>query len=63
MNGPAKEFLKKKFEEWYAKEISSQMERGRDVYEVEVPLKLSVMKPIHLGGSLACKITGSIMVI
>ena len=45
--GPAKKVLKKKFEEWYVKEISSQMEKGRDVYEVEVPFKLSVMKPIH----------------
>ena len=47
VNAPAKEFLKKKFEEWYAKEISSQLERGRDIYEVEVPLKLSAMKPTH----------------
>ena len=47
VNGPAKKFLKKKFEEWYAKEISSPMDKGRDVYEVEVPFKLSVMKPIH----------------
>ena len=39
--------MKKKFLEWYAKEISSPLERGRDVYEVEVPLKLSVMKPTH----------------
>ena len=47
MNGPAKNFMKKKVEEWHAKKIQSQMERGRDAYEVEVPLKLSVMKPIH----------------
>ena len=49
VNAPVIEFLKKKFEEWYANEISSQLKRGRDVYEVEVPLKLSVMKPKHAG--------------
>ena len=35
------------FETWYASEITGQLDNGCDIYGVEVPLKLSVMKPIH----------------
>ena len=47
INGHAKEFLKNKFECWYAKQITDQMDQGSSVYDVEVPLKLSVIKLIH----------------
>jgi len=47
VNGHAKSFLNKKFEEWYSLEISKQIDSGRDVYEVNVPLKMSIIKPIH----------------
>ena len=42
-----KSFGRKNSKSGTQKELSSQLERGRDVYEVEVPLKLSVMKPTH----------------
>ena len=35
------------FETWYASETTEQLDNGCDIYGVEVPLKLSVMKPIH----------------
>ena len=38
-------FLKEKFERWYAKEITAQL--ARNVYEIKVNTKLSVIKPIH----------------
>ena len=47
VNGDAKEFLKGKFECWYALQITNQLEDGSSVYDVQVPLKLSVIKPIH----------------
>ena len=47
VNGHAKEFLKKKFECWYAKQVTDQIDRGSSVYDVNVPLKLSIIKPIH----------------
>ena len=37
VNGHAKEFLKKKFKCWYAKQVSDQIDRGRSVYDVHVP--------------------------
>ena len=47
VNGPAKQFLKGKFKEWYAREIAKQVNKGIDVYSIDVNTKLSVMKPIH----------------
>ena len=47
VNGPAKQFLKGKFQEWYASEIAKQVDKGIDVYSIDVNTKLSVMKPIH----------------
>ena len=47
VNGPAKQFLKTKFEEWYAREIEAELNRGVDIYSVDVPRKLSTMKPVQ----------------
>ena len=47
VNDHAKEFLKGKFECWYAQQITNQLESGSSLYHVQVPLKLSVIKPIH----------------
>ena len=47
INGHVKEFLKTKLECWYVKQVSDQIDHGRSVYDVHVPLKLSVIKPIH----------------
>ena len=47
VNGHAKEFLKKKFECWYAKQVTDQIDRGSSIYDVNVPLKLTIIKPIH----------------
>ena len=47
INGPAKQFLVGKFQDWYASQITKQIERGINVYSIEVGLQLSIMKPIH----------------
>ena len=47
VNGQAKEFLKKKFECWYAKQVTDQNDRRSSVYDINVPLKLSIIKPTH----------------
>ena len=47
VNSVAKIFLKEKFEIWYANEVKKQLDEGIEVYEVNVPLKLSILKPIH----------------
>ena len=47
VNKYAKAFTRKKFNEWYAKEIHRQWDAGIPLEEVDVKLQLSVMKPIH----------------
>ena len=37
INGPAKQVLKTKYEEWYAREIEAQLNGGIDIYSVDVP--------------------------
>ena len=47
VNGAAKAFLKRKFTKWYSSCISAQLAKGKEIEDVEVPLKLSVLKPLH----------------
>ena len=43
VNGQVKQFLKKKFKCWYGQQFSHQLEDGTNVYEVQVPLELSII--------------------
>ena len=47
VNKYAKTFKRKKFNEWYAKEIHLQLDAGIPLEEVDVKLRLSLMKPVH----------------
>ena len=44
VNRHAKEFLKEKFELWYADQVLKQVEAGKDTYDIDMPLKLSDLK-------------------
>ena len=48
VNGDVKELLKVKFEFSYVQHISNQLEGGSSVYNIQVPLKVSVIKLIHM---------------
>ena len=47
VNGSAKAFLKKKFTEWYSSSISKQLEEGKQIKDIDVEFKLSILKPLH----------------
>ena len=47
VNAVAKHFFKDKFELWYVNEVKKQLDEGTEVYEIGIPLKLSILKPIH----------------
>ena len=47
VNAVPKHFLKDKFELWYANEVKKQLDEGTKVCEIDIPLKLSILKPIH----------------
>ena len=46
VNGPAKLFIKKKFEIWYAEEVTKQLDKGANVYQIDVKMWLSILKLI-----------------
>ena len=41
--------MEKKFTEWYSKQIANELEKGTPLNDIEVKLKLSVLKPLHAG--------------
>ena len=47
VNKYAKAFTRKKFNEWYAKEIHCQLDAKIPLEEVNVKLRLPVMRPVH----------------
>ena len=47
VNGSAKVFMKKKFTEWYSSSIAKQLDEGKAVEDIDVELKLSILKPLH----------------
>ena len=46
-NGHAKRFMKKKFTLWYADQVKSELDRGKKIEEIEISMKLSILKPLH----------------
>ena len=46
-NSPKKASLKTKFTEWYNSSIYKQLEEGMSIEDINVELKLSILKPLH----------------
>ena len=44
-----KRFIAKKFNRWYCGQISSELEAGTPIGEIDVKLRLSILKPLHAG--------------
>ena len=47
VNGQAKQFLKRKFESWHADQVTKEIEKGTNVYSVNVETQFSDVKPLH----------------
>ena len=43
----AKDFTKKKFSEWFSRQISIGLENGQELEDIKVDYRLSVLKPMH----------------
>ena len=41
--------MSNKYQDWYASEVASQLERGVEPHDVKVDVKLSTIKPLHAG--------------
>ena len=46
-NKVAKDFTKKKFAEWFSRQISISLENGQELEDIEIEYRLSVVKPLH----------------
>ena len=46
-NGFVKRLIKRKFTDWYASQITLAMEEGKELETIELPLKLSNIKPLQ----------------
>ena len=46
-NGYVKRFVKKKFMLWYSDQVIRALDEGKDIKDVEISLKLSIVKPLH----------------
>ena len=47
-NGYVKRFMKKKFTLWYSDQVIRALDEGKDTKDVEISLKLSIVKPLHV---------------
>ena len=47
INQVAKKFVSHKFNSWYADRVSAQLSNGTSPADVQVSLKLSILKPLH----------------
>ena len=43
----AKDFIKKKFSEWFSRQISIGLENGQELEDIQIDYRLSVLKPMH----------------
>ena len=47
VNSHAKTFLKEKFQQWYTQQVQKELDIRKNIYQVDIETKLSIMKPIH----------------
>lgn len=47
VNGSAKAFIKRKFNEWYSLQVIKQLDFAKTFKDIEVKLLLSTLKPLH----------------
>ena len=48
LNGYVKHFMKKKFKLWYSDRVIRALDEDKDIKDVDISLKLSIVKSLHL---------------
>ena len=46
VNGFTKRFMVRKFSDWYTEQVSAQLDRGVPISEIDIKLRLSLLKPV-----------------
>ena len=47
VNAYAKYFMARKFSDWYTQQVSAQLDKGIAIDEINIKLRLSLLKPLH----------------
>ena len=47
VNRSFKAFMKKKFTEWFSKQIADEMDKGIQLEDIDIKLQISILKPLH----------------
>ena len=47
VNKAAKDFTKQKFSDWFTSQINTGLDNGRELDDIEIDYRLSVLKPLH----------------
>ena len=54
VNGYVKKFMRGKFNVWYSLQIGNQLDAGKQLQEIDVPLRLSLLKPLYAEWLVEC---------
>ena len=54
VNGYVKKFMRGKFNAWYSLQIGNQLNARKQLQDIDVPLRLSLLKPCHAEWLVEC---------
>ena len=54
VNGYVKKFIRGKFNAWYSLQIGNQLDAGKQLQDIDVPLRLSLLNPCHAEWLVEC---------
>ena len=54
VNGYVKRFMRTKFNSWYSSQLRQQLDEGKQLQDIDVPLHLSILKPFHAKWLVDC---------
>ena len=54
VNGYVKRFMRAKFNSWYSSQLRRQLGEGKQLQDIDVPLRLSILKPFHAEWLVDC---------
>ena len=54
VNGYVKKFMRGKFNAWYSLQIGNQLDAGKQLQDIDVLLRLSLLKPCHAEWLIEC---------
>ena len=54
VNGYVKRFMRTEFNSWYSSQLRRQLDKGKQLQDIDVPPRLSILKPFHAEWLVDC---------